>query len=453
MAEITFLRSIEGFRSLTQADAARLCEGSERRTFAEGETILRRGDAGEEMFVLLEGAVEVRVTDDDGRLRFTTHLARGDLFGEMALLTGERRTADVVAVEPCECLVLGRAELASRLGEHPALAAFLTEIVGKRILESDALRKVGKYHLLGEVGRGSMAIVFRGYHESIKRPVAIKMLSHALVSQPGMRERFRDEARLLASLRHDHIVQVYDLEEAAGTWFLVMEWLEGMDLERWIKRKGPLDPADLRRVIYEIAAALGHAHTEGVVHRDVKPANVFRLPDGACRLVDFGIATTAVDRAGSETRLFCSPAYVAPEAVRGEAVDGRADIYSLGITAFRLLTGQLPFPHRDVDDVFDAQLKTPFPDPRNHVADVPADIAEFILRCTQKAPEERFQTAVEIMEFLAPGLTAGDSERCGTVVWISGPGQEREQVAAAVDELKSRLATSPGVEIEVRTME
>lgn len=453
MAEITFLRSIEGFRSLTQAEAARLCEGSERQTFAAGETILRRGDAGDEMYVLLEGAVEVRVTGDDGRLRFTTHLNQGDLFGEMALLTGERRTADVVAVETCECLVLGRAELESRLGEHPALAAFLTEIVGKRILESDALRKVGKYHLLGEVGRGSMAIVFRGYHESIKRPVAIKMLSHALVSQPGMRERFRDEARLLASLRHDHIVQVYDLEEAAGTWFLVMEWLDGMDLERWVKRKGPLEPADLRRVIYEIASALGHAHTEGVVHRDVKPANVFRLPDGACRLVDFGIATTAVDRAGSETRLFCSPAYVAPEAVRGEVVDGRADIYSLGITAFRLLTGQLPFPHRDVDDVFEAQVNTPFPDIKTYIDDVPADIAELIVRCTNKSPEDRFQTAEEIREFLAPGLTVPDAERYGTVIWITGPAQGRDQVTAAVDELKARLASSTEIEVDVRTME
>jgi serine/threonine protein kinase len=347
--------------------------------------------------------------------------------------------------------VIAKEDLDASLRENPPLAAFLTETLGRRILESDALRQVGKYHLLGEVGRGSMAIVFRGYHVAMQRPAAVKMLSHSLVNQPGMRERFRNEARLLAGLRHPHIVQVYDLEEAYGTWFLVMEWLEGMDLDARLARGGALTPSDLRRVLVEIASALAYAHRAGVVHRDVKPSNIFRLPDGSCRLVDFGIASAPVASEEQEPELMCSPAYVAPEVIEGRSVDGRADVYSLGITAYCLLTGAVPFRDRDTAGIFRAHVSEPMPDPTAQVPDTPADIAAFIERATRKCPRDRFQDPQEIVDLLAPGEATGAPPARGGEIRIRYPGEEAERIAALVEDFRARVAETTRVDISIHS--
>ncbi len=441
MAELTFLRSLDAFHTLSREEAHRLLERSERRVYPPGTTIVRCGEPGDAMFVILEGQVEIRVPGDDGRVRFTTHLGQGDLFGEMALLTGQPRTADVVAVSECSCMVIEREHLEAQLRAHPPLAAFLTEILGRRILESDTMRRVGKYHLVGVLGRGSMATVFEGYHVEMRRPVAVKMLSHSLVFHGDMCQRFRNEARVLASLRHENIVQVYDMEEAYRTYFIVMERLEGTDLERHLTREGPLDGDAVRRVLYEVASALAYAHDLGVVHRDLKPSNLFLLPDGSLRLVDFGIATGQVDRkTDPDEELLCSPAYVAPEAIEGRPVDGRSDLYSLGATAYRLLTGCSPFPYREIERIFDAHLKEPFPDPAERIVNVPEDVAEVIRRTTKKRPADRFQHASEIVDLLAPRLVGAiEGDRCDMTIRLRFPERERDQVAKGVDALRRAL--------------
>jgi len=451
MTGLPFLRSPEVSRVLSPEEAAQLVEGSQQERFEAGTTIMRHGEAGDTMYVLLDGEVEIRIAGDDGRVRFTRHLRQGDIFGEMAVLTEEPRSADVVAVEGCTCLRVDRASLEEKLQLHPPLAAVLTELLGCRMLESNTLRRVGKYHLLGIIGSGNMATVFEGYHRGMNRPVAIKMLSHSLVTRPEIWRRFRDEARILAGLRHENIVQVYDLEEAYRTWFIVMEYLQGMDLERRLSVCSRLDPVEARWTLFQVANALSYAHEAGVVHRDVKPANLFRAPDGTVRVVDFGIASANVDRAAAEEGMvLCSPAYVAPEVVSGGAVDGRADLYSLGATAYRLLTGETAFPYTETTRILDAHVVETFPDPRRLVPDLPEDLVDLIRETTRRDPAARIQTAHELAELLAPRLaTVRGGERGSLTIRLTYPLAECDRIADLVDRAHEAVAEMPRVEIRV----
>jgi CRP-like cAMP-binding protein/tRNA A-37 threonylcarbamoyl transferase component Bud32 len=443
MDDLAFLRGIEAFRTLSRSDAKRLLAGTTRETFAPRTRILRRGDPGDAMYVVVEGGVEIPVPGPDGRTRFVAYLRPGDLFGEMALLTGAPRSADVLVAgeTPCTCLVMRKEAVHELLDAHPPAAAFLTEILGRRLLEDQALSRFGKYRVVGEIARGAMATVFEGWHPHLARGVAIKMLSHGMVHRSDFAERFRNEAKVLAALRHPGIVEVYDLDEAFGTYFIVMERLQGTDLERLASSAGPLPADDVRRTLVDVARALEHAHAKGVIHRDVKPSNVFRLPDGTHRLVDFGIATGPV-KASEEEEILCSPAYVAPEVVEGRRVDGRSDLYSLGILAFRLLAGRPPFPGTDYQALFDAHVGTPFPDVSQAVPGIPEDLRTFVERATQKRPTDRFAGAAEVVAHLAPGVA---SRTMRLEVDYDAPAAER--VLSVVEEARRTLADLTGVRV------
>ena len=222
-----FLLSVEAFRSLSAPSAERLAALVQLRNFAPGDIILRRGDPGDSMFIVRTGQVFVPVLDENGKQQFLVQLSARHIFGEMALLTGEPRTADVVAGSDCSCITIPRETLLPLLSEHPSVASFLTEILGKRLMEQGGVRQVGKYKLVGEIARGGMAVVYEGIHPTLGRPVAIKMLSHALVYQRHFADRFRNEARIIGSLRHPGIVEVFDCEEAYATIFIIMEKLAG----------------------------------------------------------------------------------------------------------------------------------------------------------------------------------------------------------------------------------
>jgi CRP-like cAMP-binding protein/tRNA A-37 threonylcarbamoyl transferase component Bud32 len=445
MEDLEFLRGLEPFRTLSRRDVKRLLQGTTSREYAPGTRIVRRGDPGDAMYVLREGRVEVPVLDDAGQVRFVAYLKAGDVFGEMALLTGEPRRADVLVSgdRPATCIAVRKDVLDALLVAHPPVAAFLTEILGKRLLEDRGLQRVGKYRILGEIGRGAMATVFEGYHPDLHRGVAVKMLSHGMVYRSDFARRFLREAQILGTLRHAGIVDVYDTEKAYGTYFLVMEKLEGTDLERIATREGRVPADEVRRIVVAVARALAYAHGRGVVHRDVKPSNVFRLPDGRIKLVDFGIATGPVD-ASEEQEILCSPAYVAPEVVQGKPVDGRTDIYSLGVLAFRLLSGRLPFAGGDYQTLFAAHVGTPFPDVAKEIPGIPPDLETFIRRATAKKPSDRFGSGAEVEALFGPRVVRTDAfPRTAVRVTLRYPAREAERVKAAIRDLGRAVEAIP----------
>ncbi|GGM48127.1 serine/threonine-protein kinase [Dactylosporangium sucinum] len=258
----------------------------------------------------------------------------------------------------------------------------------------------GRYHLDDVLGVGGMSTVWRATDDVLSRNVAVKLLAGRFAGDTGSRERIRVEARAAAALAHPNVAQVYDfgetVEDGRRTPYVVMELVPGPTLEQ--RTAGaPLPPAVVFRICAEVAAGLAAAHASGMVHRDVKPANVILAPTGA-KVVDFGIAAAA--GAGDlDDEVLGTADYLAPERLTSDAVTPASDVYSLGILLYRLLAGRLPWNAVGNTDLLDAHLHTP-PAPLPRLPDVPAEALELCLRCLAKRPADR-PSAAEVAAALA----------------------------------------------------
>ena len=401
MSTVSILSQVNGFNAISPEDLGKIAEQVEERSYKQGEYLIRRGEAGDSMHVIVRGKVAVSIVDDDGQSKMVVHLGPMDMVGEMALLTGERRNADVIAEEPVTTLMLNRDTLQPLLRAHPPLARFLTEILGKR-LEQSQISRVGKYRLLGKLGEGATAKVYEGIHPALNRLVAIKMLSHSLLFDSNFQERFLQEARTIAGLTHPNIVQIFDTEAAYATYFIIMEKVDGTDLSKMLAVRRTLPAAECMDILRQMSLALEYAHGQDIVHRDVKPANTAVDPSGGVKLMDFGIAKP-IPRSPSGERAKTvegTPRYLAPEAAVGKIVDGRADIYSLGIMAYEMVTGRVPFYADSIRELLQMHVRQQPVDVAKLKPDIPSDLREFIMGALIKRPDERLSDWGQIKALL-----------------------------------------------------
>jgi len=447
-----FLRTIPAFRSLAEREVSRLSSQCEPVRVAAKAQVIRRGDPGDAMYIVKEGIVRIPILDDSGREKFVARLGKGEFFGEMALLTGEPRNADVFAESEVECLVIRRAPLQEFLKKHTPVASFLTEILGRRLLEGNNIKQVGKYKLVGELGRGGMALVFEGLHPTLNSSVAIKMLSHELVYDEEFATRFREESKILAGLQHENIVQVIDSEEAYATYFIVMEKIVGTELSRMIDTRGVIPFEETRSVLAQLAEALDYAHTHGIVHRDVKPSNVIVEHNGRVKLMDFGIAKTRAEADQEDEDIVGTAEYMSPEQALGRKMDGRADLYSLGIMAYEMLTGRLPFDSPDPYEILRKHVREPVPSPKQANPKIPDDLAEVVRKACLKKPEERWQRGREITQFLQKDEAGGDFDlsraRTKTFTVIYDTSQE-EHVKTLLKRALAEAKRIPGIKVGI----
>ncbi|MEO5349290.1 MAG: protein kinase [Magnetococcus sp. YQC-3] len=407
-----FLQTLDGFRDLDEkklSDIAGICVAE---SFAPGQYLMHKGEAGELMYLLMEGQVRVCITDDAGKVQANVLLGPGEVVGEMALLTNEPRRADVIAQTTVAALSLNKRQTDHLLHQHPPLATFLTGILVKRIAAISGFRQIGKYQLLGELGAGATAKVYEGVHRHLGQPVAIKMLNHALVYDDLFRERFQGEARIIARLHHPNILHVYDTEQVHGTFFIIMEKLSGSDLKKMLKQVTRFSVKEASLIVYQVASALQYAHQQGILHRDVKLANCFMTETGQVKLMDFGLSCS---RAVAETTgIEGSPEYLAPEIIQGKPPDERSDIYALGIMAFALLVGHTPFAARTMREVLINQLRKPLPDLKKLLPEAPGRLLQFIQGALVKDPDQRltdWPTIFSLLERRRSGKTVEPGAR------------------------------------------
>ncbi len=433
------------FAGMDEAARAQFRAAMAQASFDEDDVIIEQGDEGEEMFVLAEGVIRITVRNTEGKVVFERTSAAPAIFGEMSLITREPRSATITAETQCRCLRIDKNAVKELFSRHPSTAVFLTRLVGERLMQVQGIRKVGKYEVIGRLGSGGVATVFEARHPTLGIPVALKMLSHALVFDAGFADHFAEEARLVAMLDHENIVRVLDTEQAYGTHFIVMEKLTGELLDELVETAQAVAWEDVRRILREICEALAYSHDHGFIHRDVKPENVFLRSDGRVKLMDFGIAT----RSGggeSDGRVFGTPYYMSPEQIRGDELDGRSDLYSLGILAYELATGLVPFDGETIEELFEHHMETPTPDPRYERPDVPEDIVEFILRATAKERVDRFASCHEAAAYLKAAAEVPMLDRFAmSSLSVTYHESMRERVEAVLRDAARRLAGVRGI--------
>jgi eukaryotic-like serine/threonine-protein kinase len=264
---------------------------------------------------------------------------------------------------------------------------------------------VGRYSLERELGRGGMGVVYLAREVRLDRPVAIKVLPPDLAAHETLRDRFMREARTAARLSHPYIVPIHSVDDVGGFVFYVMSYVDGESLSQRVQSRGPLPPHDVTRILREVAWALAYAHAQGVIHRDIKPANIMlERGTGRAMVMDFGIARL-VNVAGETAigEVLGTPEYMSPEQACGEPVDGRSDLYSLGIVGFFALTGRLPF-QGGPQEVLAQQVTKPAPPVASIASGTSRPLAAAIDRCLAKSPAERFATGEELADALAQSL-------------------------------------------------
>jgi serine/threonine protein kinase len=268
-------------------------------------------------------------------------------------------------------------------------------VIGKTIEHT-----LGQYQLLEQIGRGGTATVYKAYQPSLDRYVAVKVLPAYLALEPGFAARFEREARAVAKLDHPHILPVYDFGREGDLTYIVMKYVEAGALKERLGE--PLDLKTALEIIAQVGEALDYAHQEGVVHRDVKPSNVLMDRGSWALLTDFGLAKVAEASVGlTKTGVGVgTPAYMSPEQGQGIAVDGRSDVYSLGVMLYEMLTGRVPYEAETPMAVAIKHITAPLPSPREVNPDIPEPVEQVVLKALAKDPADRYQSVGQMLEAL-----------------------------------------------------
>jgi serine/threonine protein kinase len=309
-----------------------------------------------------------------------------------------------------------------------------------------SVQRIGRYEIVGELGRGAMGVVYKATDPNIGRTVALKTMRvdvHGLESADLMR-RFKNEARAAGLLNHPNIVTIYDAGEHDGIFYIAMECLEGTTLQELLAERRVLEPGETVRLAREICKGLDYAHAHGIVHRDVKPANIMITRSGRVKIMDFGIAKAGGSMTGTG-QVLGTPNYMSPEQVKGKSLDGRSDIFSLGVILYEMLTGEKPFAGQNVTTIiYKIVNENPIP-PRELDATVPAPLSASAVKALAKSPDDRYQSCAELARDLDDYKQEGEVTRArAQASAVPAPGVPAEKTMALPVPLEGNATPSPG---------
>lgn len=416
------LKSVAIFANLSQPVLYQIADVVEPVDVAADTTIFQQGDRGDCLYIIVSGRVRVHQGE-----RVLNSLSTGHVFGEMALLDSEPRLASVTAETDTRLFRLDQEPFYALMAEHSEVSRGIIRLLSRHLRErvrdlaqareelerlastaspadADSLAQIGGYDVAEQIGAGGMSQVYKGYQAALDRAVAIKILAPALVANPEFRSRFEREAKLIANLTHPNIVTIYDYGHRRDTYFIAMEYIDGITLGAHLQQQHPLPLAEVVAIAREIANALDYAHERNLVHRDIKLDNVMleHLQHGGKSdqqqrviLMDFGLSKDLSDNVNGETsEVLGTVQYMAPEQIFSpHSVDKRADIYSFGVLVYRLLTGRYPFDSSNMFEILWAHHRDAPAPPSQLRPEVPAEMSRAVLRALSKDPQDRYDSA------------------------------------------------------------
>ena len=287
-----------------------------------------------------------------------------------------------------------------------------------------------RYEIIGRIGSGGMADVYKAKDHKLNRLVAVKVMKAEFSEDKGFIAKFRKEAQAAAGLAHPNVVNVYDVGEDNGIYYIVMELVQGITLKDYITRKGKLTVREATSIAIQVSLGLEAAHKSNIIHRDVKPQNIIISTDGKVKLSDFGIARAASSNTIS-SNVMGSVHYSSPEQVRGGYSDAKSDIYSLGITMYEMVTGHVPFDGDTTVAIAIKHLQEEMESPRKYVPDLPYSLEQIIFKCTQKSVDRRYSSMSEVIEDLKHSLLDPN----GNFVTLTPLSSHAQTVMLSQDEL------------------
>src|SRR4051794_19350020 len=322
---------------------------------------------------------------------------------------------------------------------------------GRRVIG----QQLGHYKIVGQLGRGGMASVYKAEQLGLSRLVALKILQPSLATDDVIVERFAQEARIAANLHHNHIVTIYDVGEVEGTNYIAMRYIEGENLGQLLRREGPLPPERALNVLEQVASALDFAHSRSVLHRDVKPANVMVEPGDVLTLTDFGIARAGEASHLTATRMVIgTPEYMSPEQARGDVVDKRSDLYALGVLMYETLGGRPPFTAASTPSLLYLHVHEPPPPLYQLRPDLPRALSDVVTKALAKDPSGRYLSGREMVAAARTALETPDAPEAApegpapsavtsATVFDVGLGRPGGVPPAAPDQDRSRTPVPP----------
>ena len=287
-----------------------------------------------------------------------------------------------------------------------------------------------RYEIISRVGAGGMADVYKAMDHKLNRMVAVKILKAEFRQDTGFIAKFKKEAQAAAGLSHPNIVNVFDVGEDRGLYYIVMELVEGITLKNYIIKKGKLSIKEATSIAIQVSLGLEAAHNQGIIHRDVKPQNIIISTDGKVKLSDFGIAK-ATNSNTITANVMGSVHYSSPEQVRGGFSDAKSDIYSLGVTMYEMVTGRVPFDGDTTVSIAIKHLQEEIIPPSRYTPDLPYSLEQIILKCTQKDPSRRYETVGELIDDLKHSLTDPQGSFVSIAPAAAGAGAASAATAAS----------------------
>ncbi|MBX3167357.1 MAG: protein kinase [Candidatus Eremiobacteraeota bacterium] len=396
-------------------------------SYQAGEVIFQQGDPGDRVYLIRRGLIEI-YADSGGKRRRLNLRGRGEVIGEMAVLDGLGRSATAVALTDVQAHTLETSEFENLLCQRPALIRGLTRQLSQRMRDlqetlsaeldrreaaiSGILQSIGPFQLEERLGQGGMGVIYAGFHQVTGHKRAIKVLA---VQSDEQKQRFLTECETMARLIHPHVVRIDSAGIVDGQGYMAMELLRGQTLEQRL-RQGRLLRDEVGGWFVPAMRALHYAHELGVMHRDVKPENLFMTLDGQLKVLDFGIARRVNGpQVTLEGKFFGTPRYLAPERIGGQSQrqERQSDQYSLGVTLYEALTGRCPFEASDVAEILAAHLHRA-PELPSRIVPLEKELELVVMRLLAKEPLRRYpdfeRAARELSQALAGGSGSGTAE-------------------------------------------